>query len=257
MSPSLDSRETRPFAFEVKFLVDPAQAERIRTWARGRLNPDPHGAGPWSDEYRTTTLYCDTPDLDVFRQAGSFGRAKYRIRRYGWSGEAHLERKLRSNRLLVKRRTTIDLAGLDRLAGAASGADPRADWFRRRLIARGLRPTAQIAYCRMARIAEGAYGPIRLTLDDDIRAAAINGFAFRDDRGARVLDGGLVLELKYRFAMPAIFKHLVEEFALTARVVSKYRLGAAVALALPAEPRLAAAGRVAGFSLPIAALAAR
>jgi hypothetical protein len=35
----------------------------------------------------------------------------------------------------------------------------------------------------------------------------------------------LILELKYRGAPPAIFRQLVEEFALTPQAASKYRLG--------------------------------
>ena len=37
-----------------------------------------------------------------------------------------------------------------------------------------------------------------------------------------------ILELKYRYAMPAVFKELVEEFKLNPQAVSKYRLAAAV-----------------------------
>ena len=45
------------------------------------------------------------------------------------------------------------------------------------------------------------------------------------------MDGRLILELKYRGAPPAIFRQLVEEFALTPQTASKYRLGV-VALGL-------------------------
>ena len=39
------------------------------------------------------------------------------------------------------------------------------------------------------------------------------------------LSNRLILELKYRGAPPAIFRQLVEEFALTPQAASKYRLG--------------------------------
>ena len=39
------------------------------------------------------------------------------------------------------------------------------------------------------------------------------------------MTGRLILELKYRGAPPAIFRQLVEEFALTPQTASKYRLG--------------------------------
>lgn len=232
MSPSLETREHRAFAFEVKFVIDTRTAVRIRDWARARLEPDPHGAGAWGDEYRTTSLYFDTPAQDVLRQRGSYGRTKFRIRRYGDSDRIFLERKLRNPRLLSKRRTTIDLADLTRVAAPAADPAWSGAWFQRRLAVRGLAPACQITYDRQARVALSAYGPIRLTIDTDIRALPADGYAFHDAPGERVLDGRQILELKYRFAMPAIFKHLVEEFALSPRAISKYRLGAA-ALAAP------------------------
>ena len=228
MSPSLDTRESRAFAFEVKFVVDGRAAARIRDWARARLSPDPHAAGAWGDEYRTTSLYFDTPAQDVFRRRGSYGRMKYRVRRYGDSGEIFLERKLRNARMLNKRRTTIELVDLPRVALANADTGWAGAWFQRRVAVRSLAPALQVSYQRLARVAEGAYGPIRLTIDDDIRALPASGYGFRQARGERVLDGRQILELKYRFAMPAVFKHLVEEFSLSPLAMSKYRLSAAV-----------------------------
>src|SRR4029453_11848640 len=41
------------------------------------------------------------------------------------------------------------------------------------------------------------------------------------------IDGRQILELKFRYETPSIFKRLVEEFALTPKPASKYRLGMA------------------------------
>jgi len=57
--------------------------------------------------------------------------------------------------------------------------------------------------------------------------------------GSRLLDNQVVLEMKYRREMPALFKMLVEEFTLNPQSVSKYRL-AAMALDLVTEPGSAA-----------------
>jgi hypothetical protein len=54
-----------------------------------------------------------------------------------------------------------------------------------------------------------------------------------------VLPAHIILELKYRVEMPALFRHLVEEFALEPAPVSKYRLAAA-ALGLAAPEQLSA-----------------
>src|SRR5918995_3557948 len=95
------TRETRAAASEIKFLIDPALAPHILQWAREHLEADPHGTGPFGDEYDIATIYFDTPEHDVFQRRGSFGRAKYRVRRYNESTVVFLERKLRKPRLLV------------------------------------------------------------------------------------------------------------------------------------------------------------
>src|SRR5687767_5763312 len=106
------TRETRASASEIKFVIDPRLAQRIQDWARRHLDADPHGSGPFSDEYDIASLYFDTPDKDVFNRRRSFARAKYRVRRYGSSDVVFLERKLRRPGLLVKRRTVAPLTTL-------------------------------------------------------------------------------------------------------------------------------------------------
>ena len=101
----IEAKKTAGGGSEIKFVLDPAQSGQVREWARRHLQADPHGEGPWSDEYLTTTLYLDTPAHDVFFRRGSNGRAKYRIRRYGHGETIFLERKLRTSRALIKRRS--------------------------------------------------------------------------------------------------------------------------------------------------------
>ncbi len=240
----LDSREARPFAYELKFLLPPSAADDVRAWARTHLVADPHGAGPHGDEYRTTTVYFDTPGFDTYEGRGSYGRAKYRARRYDEAGTVFLERKLRRPGLLVKRRTAVALEALAELArdtlvqagpGQAragrigSGRDGlehgrAGQWFARRIRARAMSPVARISYHRMARSfpANGS-GVARLTLDADLRAVAVDTLAFDGEPGAKVLDT-LVLELKYRDHVPALFRRLVEDVGLAPVKMSKYRV---------------------------------
>jgi hypothetical protein len=220
-----DSRETRARASETKFLVEPHMADQIRCWARANLSADPHGTGPFADEYLTTSLYFDTPNFDVLRRNGSYGRAKYRVRRYSNGDFVFLERKLRRPRLVAKRRTKV---GLDQLACLRDGVAPdgwAGEWFLRRLEARGLRPTCQVSYHRTARGVIDDGGPARLTLDDTIRAQALDDVRFGDDPGAPIGEPRLILELKYRGYLPATFKRLIEEFSLSPSTASKYRYG--------------------------------
>lgn len=237
MSPSTESRESREFAREIKFLVTPGTAERIGSWAQRRLAPDPNAGGAGIDSYRICSLYFDTEQFDVFHRRGSFGRSKYRIRRYGDSDRVFLERKLKTRGLLSKRRSVIETGDVARLGNGGAGKEWAGQWFHRRLQARQLRPVCQISYQRFARVALTQYGPIRLTLDRDIEAVAADVMGFSElAAGTAFLKEHVILELKYLFDLPALFKELIEEFSLNAQPVSKYRL-ATVALGLvPSAP---------------------
>src|SRR6266536_3604586 len=138
MSPSTDMRENRELATEMKFLVSPAVAAQISNWSRAHLAPDPNAAGKSGDTYTITSLYFDTQQFDVFHRKGSFGRAKYRIRRYGQSEAVFLERKLKTRGLLAKRRSIVKLDELKGLAGEVAERDRPEFWFHRRILARGL-----------------------------------------------------------------------------------------------------------------------
>lgn len=220
------TRETRVAAAEIKFVVDPAIAPRIREWARTHLAADPHGLGPSGDEYETTSLYFDTDRFDVFHRRGSYGRAKYRVRRYNDGDVVFLERKLRQPRMLVKRRTLASLDALEKLQASSRAGEWSGDWFHRRLLARGLRPVCQVSYLRMARLLPCPEGTARLTLDGTLRTGATDVARFGGD-GVEYLRDRLILELKYRAYVPALFRQLVEEFRLVPTPASKYRLAMA------------------------------
>lgn len=84
LSPSLDVRESREFASEIKFQVADFAGEAVLEWARAHLSPDPNAAnGEQNDAYQITSIYFDTEEYDVYHRNGSFGRSKYRVRRYG------------------------------------------------------------------------------------------------------------------------------------------------------------------------------
>jgi hypothetical protein len=222
-----DTRDTRQFAAEIKFLVDRPRADAISHWARAHFAPDPHATGgPHGDRYSTTSVYFDTDELDVANRRGSYARSKYRARRYGRSGVVFLERKLRTSRLLTKRRSIVMLSDLDLLHRTRADGDWSGMWFHRRLQARSLRPVCQISYERMARVARTDYGFIRLTIDDQVVAQPVNALSFDSGEGRRIFEDQVVLEFKFRVALPVAFKDLIAEFNLVPQSVSKYRLAA-------------------------------
>jgi hypothetical protein len=235
-----DSRVTRFYASEIKFVVDPDRADRIRAWARARLGPDPHGTGAAHDEYRIKSLYFDTEQLDVYARRGSYARGKYRARRYGTDAGLFLERKLRTRSLLSKRRTRVALDALQAL-----DANPLMDgpgrWFHKRLIVRELRPSCQIEYHRMARQSATPHGTVRLTVDEGLQARRTTQLVLSDAAGVPVAPGRLIVEIKFRIELPSLFKQLIEEFALSPQPISKYRLSMDALRARPRDAVAAAA----------------
>jgi SPX domain protein involved in polyphosphate accumulation len=183
----MDARETRIRAIELKFLVDDAVGARLRDWARQALEPDPHGHGVHGDEYATTSLYFDTPDRAVFHRRRSHGRVKFRVRRYGEGDAVFLERKLRTESVLTKRRTRVSTADLARLCGPGRGAWA-GSWFEDRVAARALGPVCQVSYHRTARYLITPGGDVaRVTLDADVRALPVADLGFAARPGVPVL----------------------------------------------------------------------
>lgn len=219
MSPSLGAPTNGKFAREVKLDVPRDRLADVLRWAREHLEPDTHGAGAEGDSYRVSTVYFDTPDLDVFHGRGSFARTKYRIRRYGESPIVFAERKLKVDSRVSKRRTAVPI---DQLGSPA--ADAPWSWFDERVRLRGLRPVCRISYQRVARIGEAEGGAIRFTIDRNIHARRTTGVNFTADSGIPLAEDRLIVELKYRHEMPAIFRDFVNTFALEPRACSKYKL---------------------------------
>jgi hypothetical protein len=227
MSPSAQpAHERREFASELKFLLDPITAEAVQDWARARLAPDPHASGPHGDGYQVASLYFDTPQFAVFHRRGWVRFSKFRIRRYG-AGPIFLERKLKVNGHVAKQRTPIDPAQLPLLVEPGPDKAWAGAWFSQKTRARSLDPVCQVYYQRTARVLTTAAGPIRLTLDQHLRATPLTGYGFRETRPGNPLTDRVVLELKYRRELPVLFRELAATFNLTPATFSKYRAAVA------------------------------
>jgi hypothetical protein len=222
---STEIRENRAFAAEIKFLVPADRVDALRSWARGRLRPDPFGSGPYADTYQTNSLYFDTASFDVFHRNGSYGRSKYRARRYGDAADLFLERKLKTHDLVTKRRSIVELSELPRLAEPEPRKGWAGHWFHRRILAREVAPVCQVAYTRTALVHANGQGPIRMTLDAGLRARSTRDLVFRDLSAEPSLIGSNgILELKFYYFRPPVFEEMIERFALAAQPISKYRI---------------------------------
>jgi VTC domain len=221
----MDTRETRDFAKEAKFLIDASLRPAIVEWARANLESDGHGSGVYADEYTTTSLYFETDTFDVYCRRESYGRAKFRIRRYGNSSIIFLERKFRTERLLAKRRTTIPVSELELLGRPKPDPLWPGYWFHRRILLRRLRPLIQMSYDRVARVGTSSTGPVRFTIDTKLRALPMPDRAFLFGVGLPLIEDKCIIEIKYRREVPAVFRRLAEQFGIAGHRVSKYRLG--------------------------------
>ena len=76
VSPSLIRVPGGGAAYEIKFRLTSEEADWAEAWARQRLFPDPHGD---KGVYRTTSLYLDTPFLDIYHKTRGYRRGKYRL----------------------------------------------------------------------------------------------------------------------------------------------------------------------------------
>jgi hypothetical protein len=63
-------------------------------------------------------------------------------------------------------------------------------------------------------------------MDSGLRALPTSCIQFSNELGAPLLEDQIILELKFRYGLPALFKYLLEEFALTPVRFSKYRFAA-------------------------------
>jgi VTC domain len=243
VSPALRSRTAGAApAFELKFLLDEARARQVEARLRSHLRLDPHTDPALGNAYLTTTVYCETPGFDVFRGLGIHKYRKYRIRSYAAAPGVFLERKTRRRERVRKRRTPVVVGDLTRMSEDPAD-DWSAAWFHRQVSSRSLRPVCCVQYARTAYFEEGQEGPIRLTFDRHLHAAATTnwtpGFAAA---GVPFLPNQVICEFKFRAVLPGLFKSVIEELQLVPAKVSKYRrsleaLGLAAAardLVLPA-----------------------
>jgi hypothetical protein len=224
-SPSLYAPGGEGPAYELKFLLDEAQAQAVEAWALRRLALDPHGDPALGGAYRTTSLYCDTPELDVYHRSPSYRRRKFRVRRYGSAPKIFLERKSKWDDRVEKRRTPVPEEELALLAHPMALVSWTGYWFLRRLRLRRLFPACRIVYQRTAYVGMCAEGPLRLTLDRRAHGILTGDWSLAPFQGGLpLLTGQVILELKFRSALPVPFKELVRNLRLCPSTVSKYRL---------------------------------
>jgi hypothetical protein len=234
LSPGLARVFGGPPAFEIKFLLDADRAGQIEDWAARNMTFDPHADPTRGNSYRIHTLYLDTPGRDMYRRIPGHVRHKFRVRRYGSEPVVYLERKTKGGDRVAKRRSKVSADELARLEEITLDPKWPGFWFRRRLAFRKLRPAWRVSYDRVAHVGPGPNGLLRMTLDRRVSGGPAEGWTIEELSAPRpAIDGQVIVELKYKAAMPAVFKSLLVDLGLLPRQASKYRLGVSAWDSLP------------------------
>lgn len=215
-------------AVELKFLVSPEVAEGLEQWATKRLTRDPH-ADPASGGYQVTSVYLDTPELDIYHRTPGYVGSKYRLRRYGLSPLAHAEHKAKQSGQVWKMREGITQPVKDwPHASLPSGLPP---WFAQAVEAGRFRPVCAITYQRLAFLGDSPSGPTRLTLDRqaygrsaaDCRLAPALASKCESSHCVDLLRDAAIVELKHLGSLPRLFREVITGFGLVNLGPSKYR----------------------------------
>jgi hypothetical protein len=228
-------------AFELKFELAGADVLRMKAWAGRHLRPDPHGEGDGS--YRVTSVYCDTPEFDVFHRSAGYRGSKLRLRRYGGAPLVFLERKFRRGDRVRKRRVEVDPGELSRLSEGADRAQPdwQAAWFLQHALKKRVAPLCRVGYRRTAFFGVSGLQAVRLTIDEQLVGAPTRGWGADPlEEGLELMPDRALLELKFHDAMPELFRRLLPELPLQTAGASKYRR--CVRLCGLAQDRLAPPG---------------
>ena len=97
--------------FECKYMVDPSVVPEIRHFLASFTEPDAFAAKCPGFRYPISSLYLDSPSLDLYQQTvnGEMDRFKLRIRTYddNPASPAFLEVKRKHNNVVHKRRAGI------------------------------------------------------------------------------------------------------------------------------------------------------
>jgi SPX domain protein involved in polyphosphate accumulation len=225
LSPSIiTSADQAVTAYELKFLITADLAAKVESWAHANMRLDAFADPALGNAYQTTTLYLDTPHLDTFHRAEGFRRSKFRVRRYGHESILYVERKKRIDDTVAKRRADISMSDLSRLASDVVEESWPAGWFHQRIVHVALRPACRLTYDRVAFVRASDEGPLRVTLDRNIRGSSTDAWDLTPvDAGHRILADHVICEFKFRHALPQLFRDIIFSLDLQPGNCSKYR----------------------------------
>lgn len=225
--------------YELKFIIDEAQASEIVKFVTSYLEPDPFNP-PDVRGYPICSLYLDSPNLRLYDATvqGHKNRYKLRIRFYDNepSHSAFVEIKRRETDVIKKKRAAVNrdgarliLAGesprvefLYKQNGSSSALDALYEFCRLRDQIRASGVT--YVYYRREAYVSPASSHIRVTFDRGLQAGdyEIGSKLELPQEVKKANVGGVVLELKFTDRFPNWMRDLSEIFNLQRTSVPKY-----------------------------------
>lgn len=220
--------------YELKYRISEGKAQAVKDFVQHYLSVDKYALMYPDRQYPISSLYLDSPDLDLCRETivGKPNRFKLRIRAYSDVSQSplFLEVKRRVNRVILKSRARVERTELKEVLEGV------ADWQRRspkeeEVLRQFLfyketlhaQPTILVRYSREPFEGEGE-NRVRVTFDRQL--------CFRQPQGLEVpLNGNgwqlaalpfVILEIKFTDHYPLWLKEMVRSFNLNLSSMSKY-----------------------------------
>ena len=223
-------RNGLPARHELKYFINPAEVEVLRSRLRPVLNLDSHCVG--GRPYVIRSLYFDDIEDSAFvdKQAGVMFRDKYRIRIYRYSDkEIFMERKRKLGDLIQKSSVQITRRLCDQLcAGDPTGlqrsSNPLLQDVYVQMRTRLLRPRVIVDYQREAYLHPAE--DTRITFDLNLRSGLYSTDLFNPDLPTvcphdRNVE---ILEVKFNNYLPDYVAGLLHGIEAERSAVSKYIL---------------------------------
>ena len=226
----MQKRNGLPARHELKYFINPAELEALRSRLRPALEMDAHCVN--GRPYAIRSLYFDDIDDSAFydKQAGVMHRDKYRIRIYRHSDqEIFLERKRKMGDLIQKSSVQITRRLCEQLiagdpAGLYRSNNPLLQDMYVQMRTRLLRPRVIVDYAREAYL--HPVEDVRITFDMSLRTGLSSVDLFNKqlptvcphDRNVEIL------EVKFNNYLPDYVNALLRGVEAERSAVSKYVL---------------------------------
>lgn len=233
--------KTEFLRYEFKYLLQNDLRKAVEEELGHFMDFDPFVQAQPDRKYFVRSLYFDDPFNTAFYEKidGMLSRKKFRLRTYSQTPTDQtpifLEQKGRHNNLVVKVRTPLgkvancDIANqtehISSLIMRHAEKGFVLDRFQYDYFKKSIRPIALIDYSRRPYISR-LDAEFRLTFDDNLFATPASTLWSDQESGRKLcVPGYTIMEVKFRYHMPAWFHAVVQSFNLVRVSISKIVCG--------------------------------